>query len=107
MELRFPPLNAARAVLAAAAREFLADGPVSRPPDPATMPGMGIGTSIFLVAVGAILRYAITVTVQGVELQTVGLILMIVGIIGLVVSLAVEFLGGGGGTPRDEYSRRP
>ena len=66
---------------------------------------MGIGMSIFLIALGAILRYAITVTISGVELQTVGLILMIVGIIGLVVSLAVEFLGGGGG-PRDEFSRR-
>ena len=44
---------------------------------------MGIGTSIFLIAVGAILRYAVTEEVQGVEIQTVGLILMIVGIIGL------------------------
>ena len=48
---------------------------------------MGIGTSIFLIAVGAILRYAVTVTVQGVELQTVGLILMIVGVLGLVLGL--------------------
>jgi hypothetical protein len=54
---------------------------------------MGIGTSIFLIAVGAILRYAVTITVSGVELQTVGLILMIVGIIGLVVSLAALFMG--------------
>jgi uncharacterized protein DUF6458 len=67
---------------------------------------MGIGMSIFLIALGAILRYAITVTISGVELQTVGLILMIVGIIGLVVSLAVEFMGGGGQGPRDEYLRR-
>ena len=62
--------------------------------------------SIFLIAVGAILRYAVTITVSGVELRTVGLILMIVGIIGLVVTLAIEFLGGGGGTPRDESTRR-
>lgn len=54
---------------------------------------MGIGTSIFLIAAGAILRYAVTASVQGVELQTVGLILMIVGIIGLVIALAVLFLG--------------
>ncbi len=54
---------------------------------------MGIGTSIFLIAVGAILRYAIDVTVEGIEIDTVGLILMIVGIIGLVISLAVIFLG--------------
>ena len=54
---------------------------------------MGIGTSIFLIAVGAILRYAVTATVSGIELQTVGLILIIVGIIGLVISLAVIFMG--------------
>jgi hypothetical protein len=63
--------------------------------------------SIFLIALGAILRYAVTITVSGIELQTVGLILMIVGIIGLVITLAVEFLGsGGGGSPRDEYPTR-
>jgi hypothetical protein len=62
---------------------------------------MGIGTSIFLIAVGAILRYAVTVTVQGVELQTVGLILMIVGIVGLVISLAVIFMAS------DDRPRRP
>jgi hypothetical protein len=54
---------------------------------------MGIGMSIFLIAAGAILRYAVTITISGVELQTVGLILMIVGIIGLVISLAVTFVG--------------
>jgi hypothetical protein len=47
---------------------------------------MGIGTSIFLIAVGAILRYAITANVEGVDLDVVGLILIIVGIVGLVVS---------------------
>ena len=54
---------------------------------------MGIGTSIFLLAAGAILRYAVDFQVTGVEIQTVGLILMIVGILGLVISLAVMFLG--------------
>lgn len=48
---------------------------------------MSYGSSIFLIAVGAVLRYAVTATVSGVSLQTVGLILMIVGIIGLVISL--------------------
>ena len=47
---------------------------------------MGIGTSIFLIAVGAILRYAITTNVEGVDLDVVGLILMIVGVVGLVLS---------------------
>ena len=67
---------------------------------------MGIGTSIFLIAVGAILRYAVTATVQGIELQTVGLILMIVGIIGLVISLAVMFLVNDRSRPPDEYPTR-
>ena len=48
---------------------------------------MSIGVSLFLIAVGAVLRYAVTANVQGIRLQTVGLILMIVGIVGLAVSL--------------------
>ena len=62
---------------------------------------MGIGTSIFLIAVGAILRYAVNVTVEGVEIDTIGLILMVVGIIGLVISLAVIFMSS------DDRPRRP
>lgn len=49
---------------------------------------MTAGTSLFLIAVGAILRYAVTASVSGVSLHTVGLILMIVGIVGLVLSIA-------------------
>jgi heme/copper-type cytochrome/quinol oxidase subunit 2 len=45
------------------------------------------GTSLFLIAAGAILRYAVTTTVSGIDLQVVGLVLMIVGIVGLVLSL--------------------
>ena len=48
---------------------------------------MPLGTSIFLIAVGAILRYAVTATVSGISITTVGLILMIVGIVGLVLSI--------------------
>lgn len=48
---------------------------------------MGIGTSIFLIAVGAILKYAVTAHVSGVNLDTVGVILMVVGIVGLLLSL--------------------
>jgi hypothetical protein len=60
--------------------------------------------SIFLIAVGAILRYAVNVTVEGVEIDTVGLILIVVGIIGLVISLAVIFMGNGGPPRRqDDY----
>jgi len=48
---------------------------------------MGIGTSIFLIALGAILKYAVADRIDGIELGTIGLILMIVGVIGLLVSL--------------------
>jgi TRAP-type C4-dicarboxylate transport system permease small subunit len=46
-----------------------------------------IGTSIFLIAVGAILRYAVTADVEGINLDTAGLILMIVGVLALLLSL--------------------
>lgn len=48
---------------------------------------MGIGVSVFLIAVGAILSFAIDVSTDGVNLDTVGVILMIVGAIGLLTSL--------------------
>jgi hypothetical protein len=48
---------------------------------------MTIGTSLLLIAAGAILRYAVTATTSGIDLQTVGLVLMIVGVAGLVLSL--------------------
>jgi Domain of unknown function (DUF6458) len=54
-----------------------------------------------LIAVGAILRYAVNVSVSEIELDTVGLILIIVGIVGLVISLAVLFIG------NDDRPRRP
>jgi hypothetical protein len=48
---------------------------------------MGIGTSILLIAVGAILKFAVTASVSGISLATVGVILMVVGVIGLLISL--------------------
>jgi hypothetical protein len=48
---------------------------------------MGIGTSIFLIALGAILKFAVTTSVSGIEIATVGTILLVVGIIGLLISL--------------------
>ena len=48
---------------------------------------MAIGTSLFLIAVGAILRYAVDATVAGLDIQTAGLILMIIGVVGLVIGL--------------------
>jgi len=63
---------------------------------------MGVGTSIFLIAVGAILDYAVSWHAQGVDLKTVGAILMIVGAIGLVLSLIFWNSWGGFGR-RDTY----
>ena len=48
---------------------------------------MTLGTSIFLIAVGAIIRYALTFSVSGVSRPTIGLILIIAGIVGVVLSL--------------------
>jgi hypothetical protein len=48
---------------------------------------MGIGTSLFLIAVGAILYFAVDADVSGLSISTVGVILMVVGIIGLAISL--------------------
>jgi hypothetical protein len=46
-----------------------------------------VGSSIFLIAVGAILRYAVTDSISGIDLTTVGLILMIAGAVGLLIGL--------------------
>jgi hypothetical protein len=48
---------------------------------------MGIGTSIFLIAVGAILRWGVSDAVSGIDLPVIGLILMICGVLGLAISL--------------------
>ena len=50
---------------------------------------MGIGVSIFLLAVGAILTFAVEAEVAGIDLDVVGLILMAVGALGLVMTLLV------------------
>ncbi|HYR63856.1 MAG TPA: DUF6458 family protein [Actinomycetota bacterium] len=48
---------------------------------------MGLGTCIFLIALGAILDFAVTVNTPGFNVHTVGLILMVVGVIGLLMSM--------------------
>jgi len=47
---------------------------------------MYIGTSIFLIALGAILKFAVTATVAGISIQTAGVILIVAGVVGLIVS---------------------
>jgi NADH:ubiquinone oxidoreductase subunit 6 (subunit J) len=47
---------------------------------------MALGTSLFLIAIGAILRYAVSDSLEGIDLPTIGLILIIVGVVGMVIS---------------------
>jgi hypothetical protein len=55
---------------------------------------MTIGTSLFLIAVGAILRYAVEDQWNAVDVPTVGLILMVVGAFGLILGLYLTFVRG-------------
>ena len=59
---------------------------------------MGIGVSLILIAAGAILTWAVEATVSGVNIHTVGVILMVVGVVGLVISL-VFWSSWGAGAP--------
>jgi hypothetical protein len=66
---------------------------------------MGFSTSIVVIAIGAILRFAVSVTTTGFNLHTIGLILLIVGIVSLLLSIMFwnswgGFGSGGGGTRR-------
>jgi Domain of unknown function (DUF6458) len=74
---------------------------------------MGVGVSIFLIAVGAILTWAVTIETEGIDLDVVGVILMVVGILGLLLSLIFWSSWGGFGSRRetvvrdDRYDRPP
>jgi hypothetical protein len=61
---------------------------------------MGIGVSLILIAVGAILTWAVNATVSGLDINTIGVILMIVGAIGLLLSLMFWSSWGGPGFAR-------
>ena len=67
---------------------------------------MGIGTSLFLIAIGAVLKFAVTASVSGIQLATVGVILMIVGIAGLVISLLFLLQADRGPVVRDRVVER-
>jgi Domain of unknown function (DUF6458) len=59
---------------------------------------MGIALSLLLVAAGAILTWAVSADVSGVDIQTVGVILMVVGIVGAILSVVFWSRWGGFGT---------
>ncbi len=64
---------------------------------------MGIGVSLILVAIGAILIWAVNAEVSGIELTTIGWILLIVGIAGALISMIFwSSWGGVGGSRRRE-----
>jgi hypothetical protein len=68
---------------------------------------MGFGTSIVVIAVGAILRFAVSVTTTGFNLHSIGLILIIVGILSLALSLMFwSSWGGFGGASGGGYRRQ-
>ncbi|MGH2923346.1 MAG: hypothetical protein ACRDKH_04875 [Solirubrobacterales bacterium] len=67
---------------------------------------MTIATAMFLIAAGAILRYAIEVETDVINLQTVGLIMMICGGAGLALSLLYELVRSGDGRSKDEAPQR-
>ena len=58
---------------------------------------MGIGVSIFLIAVGAILAFAVEAEVSGLDVQTIGWIVLAVGVLGLVLSMIFWSSWGGPG----------
>ncbi len=63
---------------------------------------MGVGTSLFLIAVGAILDFGVhpTGNTHGIDVNTIGLILMVIGVIGLLLSLLFWTSWGGAGIRR-------
>jgi len=50
---------------------------------------MGIGVSVFLIALGAILTFAVNASVSGLDINVVGVILMVAGAIGLLMTMLV------------------
>jgi hypothetical protein len=52
---------------------------------------MTIGSAIVLIAIGAVLKWAVTATVSGFDIQTAGTVLFVVGLVGLVLALFYEF----------------
>jgi len=62
---------------------------------------MGMGVSLLLIAVGAILVWAVDATVSGIEIHTIGWILLAVGAIGALLSLIFWSSWGGVGGPGD------
>ena len=59
---------------------------------------MSLGASLFLIAVGAILRFAVTADLAGIDIQVVGTILMVIGVVGFAISMWFIITARGRGT---------
>ena len=68
---------------------------------------MSIGASIFLIAAGAIVRYAFTFSIEGVDREALGLILMIAGFAGLGISILYLLMSSDRRSRSDEYYNPP
>ena len=68
---------------------------------------MGIGVSLILIAVGAVLAFAVHVTTTGFNINTVGYILLVVGAVGALISLVFWSSWGGPGVRRTVVDDRP
>jgi hypothetical protein len=69
---------------------------------------VGIGVSLILIAVGAVLAFAVHVTTTGFNINTVGYILLIVGVVGALISLMFwSSWGGVGGRRRTVFDEGP
>ena len=67
---------------------------------------MALGTSLFLIAIGAVLRFAVTVSTHGFNVHTIGTILIVVGVIGLVISVLTMAMASRRGAVETRYVRR-
>jgi hypothetical protein len=67
---------------------------------------MGTSTSILVIAAGAILRFAVSVTTTGFNIHTIGVILMVAGVVGLLLSIAFWSSWGGFGGGGYRRTRR-
>ena len=69
---------------------------------------MGLGVSLFLIAIGAVLAFAVNVTTSGVDINAVGWILLAVGAVGALISLMFwSTWGGFGGSRRTVVEDAP
>jgi hypothetical protein len=68
---------------------------------------MPLGTSLVLIAVGAILRFAVSVSTHGFNIHTIGVILMVVGVVGLLLSLFWMTMWRDRASARTRYVERP